>query len=102
MGGLASGTAVISKKNLINMSHTILEEVAEDYVPTSFSVIKLSDNDVRIIKENYKRAKLKKDNKIILKLKDEIVAVIKEKSKEENRAGKFIETIITILHKKCN
>lgn len=94
LGGLASGTAVISKKNKINISHTILEEVAENYVPTYFSVIKLSDNDVRIIKENYERAKLKEDHKTMLKLKDKIVAVIKEKPKEENRVGKFIETII--------
>lgn len=94
LGGLASGTAVISKKNKINISHTILEEVAEDYVPTYFSVIKLSDNDVRIIKENYERAKLKADHKTMLKLKNKIVAVIKEEPKEENRVGKFIETII--------
>ena len=94
LGGLASGTAVISKKNKINISHTILEEVAEDYVPTYFSVIKLSDNDVRIIKENYERAKLKADHKTMLKLKNKIVIVIKEEPKEENRVGKFIETII--------
>lgn len=94
LGGLASGTAVISKKNKINISHTILEELEQGYVPTYFSVIKLSDNDVRIIKENYERAKANADHKTLLKLKIKIVAVINEEPKEENRIGKFIETII--------
>lgn len=94
LGGLASGTAVISMKNKINISHTILQEVKEDYVPTYYSVIKLSDNDVRIIKENYERAKAISDHKTLLKLKNKITDVINEQPKEDGRIGKFIETII--------
>ncbi len=94
LGGISSGTAVISKKNKINISHTILEEVAKDYVPTYFSAIKLSDNDVRIVKENYERAKLRGDHKTILILKDKVVKVIGEDPKAENKASQFIETVI--------
>lgn len=93
-GGLASGTAVISKKNKFDISHTILQEIEEGYVPTYFSVIKLSDNDVRIIKENYEKAIAIEDHKTLLQLKAKIVAVIEEDPKEEYRVGKFISTII--------
>lgn len=93
LGGLASGTAVISKKNKINISHTILEDLQENYTPTYASVIKLSDNDVRIIKENFKRAKAAKNHKLILKLKNKIVQVTGEEPKDSNTSA-FIETII--------
>ncbi len=93
LGGIASGTAVISKKNKINISHTILEELNENYTPIYISVIKLSDNDVRIIKENYKRAQTTGDQKTLLTIKNKIVQVIGEKPKDSNIV-KFIETII--------
>ncbi len=93
LGGLASGTAVISKKNKINIKHTILEDLREDYVPTYASVIKLSDNDVRIIKENYKRSKLTGDKKTLLALKNKIEQVTGEEPKVSSTID-FIETII--------
>ncbi len=55
-GDIAAGTAVISLKNNINISHTILENLQTDYVPTFPQVIGLSDNDMRIIKDNYLKA----------------------------------------------
>ncbi len=93
LGGIASGTAVISKKNKINISHTILEDLQENYTPTYASVIKLSDNDVRIIKENYKRARITKDHKILIAIKNKIVKVIGEEPKGSSTI-EFIETII--------
>ncbi|RUA08409.1 MAG: RDD family protein, partial [Flavobacteriia bacterium] len=93
LGGLASGTAVISKKNKINIKHTILEDLHEDYIPTYASVIKLSDNDVRIIKENYKRSKLTGDKKTLLTIKNKIIQVIGEEPKGSSTID-FIETII--------
>lgn len=92
-GGIASGTAVISKKNKINISHTILEELQENYTPTYASVIKLSDNDVRIIKENYARVKNKDDQKTLLTIKNKIIQVIGEEAKGSSTI-EFIETII--------
>src|SRR5690606_34099611 len=47
LGDIASGTAVISLKNNINISHTILENIHENYVPSFPQVIALSDNDMR-------------------------------------------------------
>jgi len=93
LGGIASGTAVISKKNKFNIKHTILEDLKDDYEPTYASVIKLSDNDVRIIKENYKRAKRTGDHKTLITLKSKIVKVIGEEPRVSSTVD-FIETII--------
>lgn len=94
LGGMASGTGVITLKNKINISHTILQEVADDYKPTYFSVIKLSDNDVRIIKENFQRAKRTGDHKTMLIIKEKIIAVIEEEPHVDVTTEKFIARII--------
>ncbi|MEW5676011.1 RDD family protein [Flavobacterium enshiense] len=75
LGDMAAGTAVISLKNNININHTILQEINDDYVPTYPMVIKLSDNDVRIIKETYEAALKNKDFKLIYKLVEKIESV---------------------------
>jgi uncharacterized RDD family membrane protein YckC len=77
LGDITSGTAVISLKNNINISHTILENINEDYVPTFPQVIGLSDNDMRIIKDNYLKAIRVDDRQIISKLSDKIKSTLK-------------------------
>ncbi|MDQ0591776.1 putative RDD family membrane protein YckC [Chryseobacterium ginsenosidimutans] len=77
LGDIASGTAVISLKNNINISHTILENIKEDYIPTFPQVIALSDNDMRIIKDNYLKAMRVDDRQIISKLSDKIKNILK-------------------------
>ncbi|MDC8106485.1 MULTISPECIES: RDD family protein [Chryseobacterium] len=77
LGDIASGTAVISLKNSINISHTILENIQEDYVPSFPQVIALSDNDMRIIKDNYTKALRVDDRQIISKLSDKIKNILK-------------------------
>ncbi len=94
LGGMASGTAVITLKNKVGINHTILQEIKEDYKPTYFSVIKLSDNDVRIIKENFIRARKNRDHKTMLVLKDKIINVIEERPHADIIPENFIQTII--------
>ncbi|MEP3207623.1 MAG: RDD family protein [Maribacter sp.] len=94
LGGMASGTAVITLKNKIGINHTILQEIREDYKPSYSSVIKLSDNDVRIIKENFLRARKNKDNKTMLVLKEKIINVIEERPDADVTTENFIKTII--------
>ncbi|WP_292009001.1 RDD family protein [Chryseobacterium sp.] len=77
LGDIASGTAVISLKNSINISHTILENIHEDYIPLFPQVIALSDNDMRIIKDNYTKALRIDDRQIITKLSDKIKNILK-------------------------
>ncbi|MFQ6599360.1 RDD family protein [Flavobacterium sp. C3NV] len=86
LGDMVAGTAVITLKNKIDISHTILEEIGEAYVPTYPLVIKLSDNDMRIIKETFKNAEARNDHEVIYKLvaKIENVTGIKNQSGNEN------------------
>lgn len=77
LGDIASGTAVISLKNNINISHTILENIHQDYIPSFPQVIALSDNDMRIIKDNYTKALKTGDRQVISKLSDKIKSILK-------------------------
>ncbi|WP_294956921.1 RDD family protein [uncultured Flavobacterium sp.] len=93
LGDMAAGTAVITLKNKINISHTILEEIGEAYVPTYPLVIKLSDNDMRIIKETYQKAAAKNDHEVIYKL----VAKIESVTGIKNQSGNYDDFIRVIL-----
>ncbi|MGY5355008.1 RDD family protein [Wenyingzhuangia sp. IMCC45467] len=96
LGGMASGTAVVSLRNKVNISHTILDEsvTTQNYQATYPSVVRLSDNDVRIIKENFIRAKAKKDYGLFLKLREKIVAVINTEPLPEQTTEQFLDTVI--------
>ncbi|WDF64689.1 RDD family protein [Flavobacterium sp. KACC 22763] len=93
LGDMAAGTAVITLKNKINISHTILEDIGESYVPTYPLVIKLSDNDMRIIKETYQKAAAKNDHEVIYKLVAKIESVTGIKNQSGNN-GDFIRVIL--------
>ncbi|TDX84796.1 RDD family protein [Epilithonimonas xixisoli] len=95
VGDIATGTAVISLKNSVNISHTILEQLKEDYTPLFPQVILLSDNDVRIIKENYQKALKSDDRQIINKLTIKIVEILKlEPNSIQLTQRQFINTVI--------
>lgn len=93
LGDMTAGTSVITLKNNVNISHTILEELEDDYVPTYPNVIKLSDNDARIIKETYTRAKAARDYETLIKLRQKIIEVIELKEYNQNDM-QFIDTIL--------
>jgi uncharacterized RDD family membrane protein YckC len=77
IGGMASGTAVISIKNRYSISHTILEEVNNSYKATYRSVINLSDKDMQIIKDMYHIAIKSKDYKTLNKLRIKVEEITK-------------------------
>ena len=93
LGDIAAGTAVISLKNKININHTILRELDDSYVPVYPLVIKLSDNDVRIIKETFETSLKATDWPMIQKLQDKIENVTGIKSVSAN-ATAFVETVL--------
>lgn len=57
LGDIAAGTAVITLRNRVTIDSTILIEVEDDYRPQFPLVVRLSDNDMRIIKETFESAK---------------------------------------------
>ncbi|WP_163514420.1 RDD family protein [Gelidibacter japonicus] len=93
LGDMAAGTSVILLKDKVNISHTILEELTEDYKPTYPTVIKLSDNDARIIKDTFTTAKLANDYQTLIKLRNKITEVIEVKAINGNDI-QFIDTIL--------
>lgn len=93
MGDMAAGTAIITLKNNISIDHTILEEIGDAYVPIYPLVIKLSDNDMRIIKDTFQIAEKKGDAETIGKLSKKIESVTGIK----NQSGNEIDFIKTVL-----
>jgi len=92
LGDMTAGTAVISLKNKVLISHTILEEIGDNYKPLYPSVIRLSDNDMRIIKETFLVAKKGKDMDTLNKLRAKVEQVIETKSDQQTIP--FIDIII--------
>lgn len=93
LGDMAAGTSVITLRNNISISSTILEEINDDYKPTYPLVIKLSDNDARIIKEHFIRAKAGADYDLLSKLTDKIETVTGIKNQNGNQVD-FINTVM--------
>lgn len=93
LGDMAAGTAVISLKNKYTIDSTILENIGEAYQPVYPLVVKLSDNDARIIKNSFTIASKKLDTETLRKLRIKIEEVTGCK----NVSGNDIDFIKTVL-----
>ncbi len=93
LGDMVAGTSVITLKNNISISSTILEEIGTEYVPVYPLVIKLSDNDMRIIKETFLKSKTKNDFATIAKLSNKIEKVTGIKNQSGNDSD-FVKTVL--------
>ena len=80
LGDAAAGTVVISTKNKINVSHTILEEVEDTYVPQFTNVTILTDKDIRLIKETFSVAKKSNDFKTLKVLREKVDSILQTNS----------------------
>ncbi len=94
IGDMAAGTAVITLKDKVNISHTILENLKDNYKPTYPNVIKLSDNDARIIKDTFVTARASKDYQTLIKLKNKLIEVVEIKDVKQNTDIEFIDVIL--------
>jgi hypothetical protein len=92
VGDHAAGTVVISTKNKTKISHTILEEIAEDYQPKFLNVTKLSDKDVRLIKETYLIAMKSNDFKTLHALRKKVESVLETSSDKYDK--QYIDTVL--------
>lgn len=93
LGDISAGTAVITLKNKITINNTILEELEEEYKPRYPLVIKLSDNDARIIKETFQNAIKSADYMVLMKLINKIEEVTGIKN-DLDSPREFIQTIL--------
>ncbi|MEL6483466.1 MAG: RDD family protein [Bacteroidota bacterium] len=91
-GDAAAGTVVISTKNKVKVSHTILEEVEDRYEPTFTNVTLLTDKDVRLIKETYRIAKQSSDFKTLKALRDKVESILETNSQLYD--NQFLDTVL--------
>lgn len=94
LGDMTAGTSVIALKNNVTISHTILEDLKANYIPTYPNVIKLSDNDARIIKDTFTTARAARDYQTLIKLRDKIKEVVDIKDVRQSNDVEFISTIL--------
>lgn len=94
LGDMAAGTGVISLRDKVNINHTILEKLKTDYKPTYPNVIKLSDNDARIIKDTFTRARAAKDYATLIKLRNKLIDVVGIKDVKQASDIEFIDVIL--------
>jgi len=94
LGDITAGTGVISLKNKVGIDQTILVELEQTYKPTYPNVIRLSDNDARIIKETFEKASKDKDYATLIKLREKVIEVVKIKEQKENDDLEFLTTIL--------
>ena len=92
VGDMAAGTVVISTKNTVRITHTILEEVTDDYEPTFLNVTKLTDKDARLIKETYLVAIRSNDYKTMKVLREKVESILETKSQMYDR--QYINTVL--------
>ena len=92
LGDAAAGTVVISTKNKTKVSHTILEEVADTYVPSFTNVTMLSDKDVRLIKDTYRIAKNSQDYKTMKALRDKVESILASNS--DLYDAQYLDTVL--------
>lgn len=92
VGDAAAGTVVISTKNKTKVSHTILEEVEEEYLPVFTNVTQLTDKDIRLIKETFLIAKKSNDYKTLKTLRDKVESLLGSSSKMYDQ--KYIDTVL--------
>lgn len=93
IGDISANTVVISLKDKAEFSHTILENIEDSYKPKYPNVIKLSDNDARIIKDTFTAASKDKDYRTLIKLRIKIEEVTGIKS-EEKTDIEFINKVL--------
>lgn len=68
VGDLLAGTTVTKIRNTVSLADTILLKTKSDYKPTYKNALKLSDKDVRLIKETLEYYGKTNDSKYIKKL----------------------------------
>ncbi|QLG46424.1 RDD family protein [Costertonia aggregata] len=92
LGDAAAGTVVISTKNKTKVSHTILEDVSDAYVPKFTNVTLLTDKDVRLIKDTYRIAKSSNDYKTLKALRVKVDSILNTNS--ELYDVQYIDTVL--------
>lgn len=92
LGDIVAGTTVLKLKEKHSIDITILEEVLDTYIPQYSQVMKLTDNDARIIKDTFVIARKNKDYTTLKRLRTRLEAVMEIQSHQDDT--EFIDTVM--------
>lgn len=92
IGDIIAGTTVLKLKEKHSINITILEEIQETYKPTYSQVIKLTDNDARIIKDTFIAARNNRDVATLKRLRKKLESVLEVEGTENDI--EFIDTVM--------
>jgi uncharacterized RDD family membrane protein YckC len=90
---LVAKTVVINTKISNDGQRPDFEQIAREYHPVFSQVLLLADNDVRIIRESFARAKRNQNAELMTKLREKIESVIAE-TKPEMTDEQYIITVL--------
>ncbi|WP_075342265.1 RDD family protein [Tenacibaculum agarivorans] len=94
IGDFAANTVVVSLRDEASFSNTILENIKEDYKPRFPNVIKLSDNDARIIKDTFTKAQKVNDYNTLIKLRTKVEEVTSITKPKDVTDIQFLDTVL--------
>lgn len=92
LGDIVAGTTVLKLREKHSIDITILEDVSDQYTPTYNQVMRLSDNDARIIKDTFTLAKKNSDYATMKRLRKKLESVMEVQSEQTDMA--FIDTVM--------
>jgi uncharacterized RDD family membrane protein YckC len=92
LGDMAAGTTVISERQKIKITDTLVEEIPLDYQPVYSQVTVLNDQDMQLIKTLYQEARQKGQHNVILQLQKRLTQLMEVAPKETPIA--FVDQVI--------
>jgi len=94
LGDIAAKTTVISEDKKQQISHSIFEELDEDYRPVFSQVVRFNDRDIELIKNLMLEAQETGNNKTLKKISKKIQSLLNIEQPEEMTSLQFIKTIL--------
>lgn len=92
LGDIVAGTTVLKLREKHSIDITILEEIQETYIPKYSQVMKLSDNDARIIKDTFVIARKTRDYATLRRLRSRLEEVMDVKGEQSD--VEFIDRVM--------
>lgn len=92
IGDLVAGTTVLKIKEKHSINITILEEIQASYVPKYNQVMRLTDNDARIIKDTFVVARKNRDLVTLKRLRTKLETVMDVQTDQPD--VEFIDTVM--------
>ena len=92
LGDIVAGTTVLKLREKHSIDITILEEIQETYIPKYSQVMKLSDNDARIIKDTFVIARKNRDYVTLRRLRSRLEEVMDVKGEQSD--VEFIDRVM--------